>query len=403
LNSLKILIISSCLIALVIAAWYFGGIIMLFVGAAFLAFMLSPVVDFVATRLKFKKRVFAVIIVFVLTLALVAFIISMLMPPLYNQILSLISNIRIYAEDLSELLDRLMESAKKLNLPDGIINSMYKLGDSLEDYIVSIVVNFGKTILATSLKILDIVIFLCLTFYFLLDGRNIYNSFEAVFPNSIRFRIRRIAIELDELVWKYMKSRVLLSLGMFVVALIGFLCVGLEYALLLALVAFFLDFIPYIGSIVAGAVATLSALLEGGVSLAIGIMIFFIALQQLEGNVVAPRMQAKAIDMHPIAIIFSLLACNKLWGAVGMFFSVPIAGFVKVIAIEIRDLYRSIGQDGKLTAPEEPISGPMPAFHHSPQTPASKRWPKLWAFGAKLFKRNGNEKKEDETDENQEQ
>ena len=45
-----------------------------------------------------------------------------------------------------------MESAKKLNLPDGIINSMYKLGDSLEDYIVSIVVNFGKTILATSLR-----------------------------------------------------------------------------------------------------------------------------------------------------------------------------------------------------------------------------------------------------------
>ena len=401
MNSLKILIISSCLIALVIAAWYFGGIIMLFVGAAFLAFMLSPVVDFVATRLKFKKRVFAVIIVFVLTLALVAFIISMLMPPLYNQILSLISNIRIYAEDLSELLDRLMESAKKLNLPDGIINSMYKLGDSLEDYIVSIVVNFGKTILATSLKILDIVIFLCLTFYFLLDGRNIYNSFEAVFPNSIRFRIRRIAIELDELVWKYMKSRVLLSLGMFVVALIGFLCFGLEYALLLALVAFFLDFIPYIGSIVAGAVAFLCAA-GSGVSL-------ISAYDILHSTSAAGRQRgrtenaAKAIDMHPIAIIFSLLACNKLWGAVGMFFSVPIAGFVKVIAIEIRDLYRSIGQDGKLTAPEEPISGPMPAFHHSPQTPASKRWPKLWAFGAKLFKRNGNQKKEDETDENQEQ
>ena len=67
---------------------------------------------FVATRLKFKKRVFAVIIVFVLTLALVAFIISMLMPPLYNQILSLISNIRIYAEDLSELLDRLWNRRK---------------------------------------------------------------------------------------------------------------------------------------------------------------------------------------------------------------------------------------------------------------------------------------------------
>ena len=54
-----------------------------------------------------------------------------------------------------------------------------------------------------------------------------------------------------------------------------------------------------------------------------------------------PKFQAKSVDVHPLAVIFSLLACNKLWGIFGMFISVPVAGLVKVLFVEIRDLYRS--------------------------------------------------------------
>ena len=94
---------------------------------------------------------------------------------------------------------------------------------------------------------------------------------------------------------------------MFVVTLIGFLCFGLEYALLLAFVAFFLDFIPYIGSIIAGIVAAASAFISGGIGLAFWVLVFVICVQQIEGNIIMPKFQAKSVDVHPLAVIFSLL------------------------------------------------------------------------------------------------
>lgn len=346
MTGLKLWIITICMVALIFALWYFSDILMLFLISAALAFLLSPPVNYLQRKMQTKKRILPTVIVFICTLALIAALLAILLPILYDQIVSVIKNIGQYASTITDFLDHIAEYAVELGLPESLMDSIYKLTSTFENFIVTLVANVGSAILQQSLKALDLVIFFCLTFYFMLDGRNIYRAFEGLFPDNGKVRIRRIALELNVLVWNYLKQHIIISGGMFVVTLIGFLCFGLEYALLLAFVAFFLDFIPYIGSIIAGIVAAASAFISGGLGLAFWVLVFVICVQQIEGNIIMPKFQAKSVDVHPLAVIFSLLACNKLWGIFGMFISVPVAGLVKVLFVEIRDLYRSIDRPG---------------------------------------------------------
>ncbi len=365
--SIKLWIITICLIVLVACAWFFGDIVTLFVGAGLVAFLLSPITDFIQQKMRLEKRILPTIITFIGVIAVLGLLMMLLLPQLYNQIASVTVNINDYIDVIIEYVDELTLKAQELNLPPELAEMIGSLSEKLGNFVISVVLDLGKSILAASLKILDVVIFLCLTFYLLLDGRNIYRAFESLFPQTIRFRIRRIATELDEIVWKYVKASVLISFILFCVALIGFLCFGLEYALLLAIITFFFNFIPYFGSIAAGVIACLSALLTNGFGTAVGVLIFFLVIQQLEGNIISPKVQGNAINIHPIAIIFSLLACNRLFGFFGMFISVPVAGLVKVLCIEIRDLYRSIDSNGSISeASQLPIAGPGPKQRKKP-------------------------------------
>ena len=349
------------MVALIFVLWYFSDILMLFLISAALAFLLSPPVNYLQRKMQTKKRILPTVIVFICTLALIAALLAILLPILYDQIVSVIKNIGQYASTITGFLDHIAEYAVELGLPESLMDSVYKLTSTFENFIVTLVANVGSAILQQSLKALDLVIFFCLTFYFMLDGRNIYRAVEGLFPDNGKVRIHRIALELNVLVWNYLKQHIIISGGMFVVTLIGFLCFGLEYALLLAFVAFFLDFIPYIGSIIAGIVAAASAFISGGLGLAFWVLVFVICVQQIEGNIIMPKFQAKSVDVHPLAVIFSLLACNKLWGIFGMFISVPVAGLAKVLFVEIRDLYRSIDRPGGFGSADadNPILSPL--------------------------------------------
>ena len=116
---------------------------------------------------------------------------------------------------------------------------------------------------------------------------------------------------------------------------IGLSVIGVHYALLFAVLSFVLDFIPYFGSIIAGVVEGFFALVTMGVGKALIVVIFVIVVQQIEGNVVVPKVQGDLAGIHPITVMFAILASNEIWGPVGMLISVPIAAIVKIIVREV--------------------------------------------------------------------
>lgn len=387
MTNTKIWIISVLLIVLVLLTWYFSDIVLLFLVSAFIAFILTPAVDYLQKAMKQKGRLLATTIVFIIALAVLFALLAMLVPMLYNQAMSVIKNINEYTKAATDLITNFGNHLSALGMPDSIVNLIYRITENSDDLIASLATKLGTLLIETSLKVVDWIVFFIVVFYLMLDGRKLYKAFESLFPDNGRIRINRIAKELNELVWCYLKQRILISSGLFVVCLIGFLCFGLQYALLLAFLTFCLDFIPYFGSFLAGVLATFSALIDGGWSLAFWVLIFFLVAQQLEGNIITPNLQAKSVDVHPLAVIFSILACSKLWGIFGMFIAVPMVGLVRVLFVEIRDLYRSIDRPGGFgSASDEPL-----VIYKSMNNKGYPRIRKLWGKIFKKAKENKNE------------
>jgi len=203
--------------------------------------------------------------------------------------------------------------------------------------------------------VFDLVIVIIVTVYFMLDGKKLIDSFRNILPEKVLVRFNRITTTTNDLTWKYIRSRVILSAGMAIVTYIGLTIMGVKYALLFAALSFVLDFIPYFGSIIAGVIEAVYALITGGLGLGIAVGIFVLVVQQIEGNIVAPKLQSDVTGIHPVTVMFALLACNRLWGPVGMLISTPVAVIVKTVATEIYDYVISPDDPGSSQKPLSPM------------------------------------------------
>ncbi len=342
MKNTKLWFITGIIILIVAVLWYFDELMMTLLFAAVLAFLLNPIVNWFQKIMRVKKRFFPTLFTFILSLGAISGLLAIFLPPLYRQIETVVVSIDDYLAMLADILDNLGTTLGSLGLPDKIIELADNALSSLGDTIVSLVTTAGSYLLQKTLKVFDLIVFLVITFHFMLDGKNIINGLINLFGNCVQIRLRRMGRELKDLIWGYMRVKLLTSAIVFLVTLAVYSGFGIPNALLLAFIAFCLEFIPFFGPIISGIVATVAALIGDGWQTAIWILIIDILIQQIEGNIIEPIVQGRHSDVPPVSIIISLLVCEKLWGVVGMFLAIPMAGFAKVIVLEIRDLYRSI-------------------------------------------------------------
>ncbi|MBR4941362.1 MAG: AI-2E family transporter [Clostridia bacterium] len=342
MNNTKIWFTSVILILIVFIFAFFDDLFMTILIAAVLAFLLNPITNWFHKLLKTKKRTIPTLLTMLLALAAVGGLLWLFLPPLYRQIETVIVSIDDYIEMLSDMIDQLSVKLDRFPFSDKLVGGVDSLIENSEDKIISLVTTIGTKILAVTFKLFDAIVFFVITFHFLSDGKMIVNSLINMFGRNVRIRLRRMGSELKDLIWGYMGVKLITSVVVFFLTLGIYSAFGIPNALLLAFIAFVLEFIPFFGPIVSGIVATLAALIGTNWQSAIWILLISILLQQIEGNIIEPIVQGKKADVHPVAIIISLLVCDKLWGIIGMFLAIPMAGFAKVIFLELRDLYRTI-------------------------------------------------------------
>ena len=314
--------------------WRFWGVATPFVAAIIVAFILTPFVDLLVNKLKFP-RLLAVLVSVVLILAVLVGIIAGIAYFAVTQLTSLLGEIMEYASNFDQFIDMILGYLQKLRLPEYVIEFADNILQQGDSFVTSFLQRVLTSLVSISLGAVDIVVVVILTVYFTLDGRTIIRSIENLLPGRAGESFDRVLDDVNQLTWKYVRSRVILSLGMGVVTYLGLLIMGIKYALLFALISFILDFIPYFGSLLAGALEIFYALLTGSLGLAIAVAIFVLVVQQIEGNIATPKISGDATGIHPITIMFALLACNVLWGPFGMLISTPIAIIVKTILSEV--------------------------------------------------------------------
>ena len=347
----KLLCLAAMVITSAIFIYMFWDIIMLFFFAALTAYLLSPFVNFIMKKTKVKRPVAAAVVILLL-LGIIVTTISVSVPALSGQITSLVSDITRWAPSFEKTIGSFIESLKELNLPDAVPGYIEDIISEADSMISSFLRNLLSGIVGFTTQVMDIVVFFILIAYYLLDGPKLISAIYAKLPSKIEEKAREIAEKADDITWKYLKSKIIISVFTSIVTYFGLAFFGLKYAFAFSVLTFFLNFIPYFGSLIAGVVPIFYALITAGLGKAFAVLILILVIQQIEGNIISPKIQGDISGIHPVTVIFSILVCNKIWGPVGMFISVPITAIVKMVFSELYDYVVSDlkSEDGSETA-----------------------------------------------------
>lgn len=192
---------------------------------------------------------------------------------------------------------------------------------------------------ATSMSI-TLVVVLVLTFFFLKDGPKFLPWVRSATGGRAGLHATELLTRAWETLGGYIRAQALVSLIDALFIGVGIWLVGVPMAFTLAVITFMAGFIPLVGAIVAGALAVLIALVSLGFTKALIVLGIVIAVQQLEGNVLSPLLQSRAMNLHPVIVLVSVTVGGGLFGLVGAFLAVPVAATVAVVFRYIQDMLR---------------------------------------------------------------
>lgn len=271
---------------------------------------------------------FAVIALMLIMFGMIAAFLYVIVPPFIDQTKSLINNLPGYANRLSILRDRVP------SLDNAYTSILSSIGDVGGGFISVTTGVFGGIV-----TFLTIIV---LTVYFLLDEKFFANTFYRMIPSDKRETIIEIISKITQKVGDWLRGQLLLGLIIGLCVYVGTSIIGLRYALTLGVIAGVLEIIPIIGPIISGVLGTLIALFISPVT-ALITAIFYIVLQQLENNLLVPKIMQRAVGLPPAIIIVAILIGGKLLGIAGALLAVPISGILYVIIQEwdiIKKIYK---------------------------------------------------------------
>lgn len=292
------------------------------------AYILRPIKDLIQKKGKLKNSTAALIVI--LTAILLCLIVVVLLAPIIfkeiNNLGPTIEKLIVFLEDTVEKSKMLKSSFIKYLYEEGrgkMDNIMFSMSEALVNYI-----------LIFSENILTLAIIPVITYYFLKDGDKISKKCYYFVPLEKRVVVRKITKDIDMLLAKYIISQLLLSLIVGVLTFIILIVLDIKFSIALSIFNGVVNIIPYFGPIVGGVPVIVIALLDSptkGLWAAIAVFI----IQQIEGNILSPKITGDSTNIHPLVILLLLLIGEKFGGFIGMVIAIPIGVIIKVIYEDI--------------------------------------------------------------------
>ncbi|MBQ2882237.1 MAG: AI-2E family transporter [Alphaproteobacteria bacterium] len=309
------------------------SVLMPFVAGILLAYLLDPMVDRLQ-KLKFS-RTWATLIVCFLTILIVMPCISLLVSMIENQVSLLVQAtpkyLSLIMEKLKPTLQNITErfpDLKGANIEElikaNIGNGMKVAGRILRSLMSN---GFALINLISLLLIMPVV-----TFYMLRDWDDFVKKFESLLPKKSKKGIIEGFKEIDKIIAGFIRGQlsVCLILGLFYS--IGLKLVGLELGLLVGFIAGIISFIPYVGSITGFILGCVLAFAQyGDITHVLYVIAVFMLGQFIEGNFLTPKLVGESVGLHPVWVMFALLAGGVLLGFLGLMLAVPLAAIIGVL------------------------------------------------------------------------
>ncbi|MBE9049497.1 AI-2E family transporter [Nostocales cyanobacterium LEGE 11386] len=294
---------------------YFGTVIVIFIFAGILAFLLNYPVRWCE---RFLPHGIAVIIVFLLSLLILGGLIATLGFAILSQFQQLLNQAPQFIDYVVSLLDRLQTILTNLNFQV----DFQTIEEELRNQTLAVIGTGLTTFQGLITNLVDLILIAVVAFFMLLDGKRVWNFLMKLFPENLRRKLTR-AIQQNFL--GFFWGRLLLSLFFGVSIFIVFIILQLPYSLFLAAIAGMFDLIPGIGATIGISLVALIVLPQG-IWTSLQVLIGCVLLQQVEENLLMPRIMQGSINMNPVFMFFALLIGARVAGLVGVFLSIPIAG-----------------------------------------------------------------------------
>ena len=320
-----------------------SAILMPFLSAALLAYLGDPLVD----KLEQKKwsRSLAVSVVFVVIFCVLSGAVIVLLPLLEQQISILLGKVPAIVAWLKQTALPWLQM-RFVGLAELDIE---KLQQSLQENIggassiaASVVRSMSASSMAFISALANLVLIPVVTFYLLRDWDLMISKIHDAIPRRVEQKASQIAQEVNVVLGAFFKGQILVMLCLAVLYFIGLSLVGLEFALLIAIIAGLVSFVPYLGLIIGLVLACSASLLQlhdaSGIML---VLLVFTSVQVLESVVLTPILVGDKIGLHPVAVIFAVMAGGQLFGFTGILLALPIAAVLLVLLNHMNDRYKS--------------------------------------------------------------
>jgi predicted PurR-regulated permease PerM len=334
---------AACAAGLLI--YFLSPILAPFLFAAILAYICDPLADWLEA--KRVPRSPATVLVMLLLLALFAALLLVLIPLFYKEITQLAEKLPGYLVQLRDELAPWLKSRLGVELQFDIATIKQTLSDNWQSA-GGVVGNVLSGLKIGGLAVVGFFINLLLVpvvlFYLLRDWDKLVAQIDSIIPRRYHGRVTTLAREVDQVLAEFLRGQVSVMLIMSAYYVIGLWIAGLEFALPIGIITGMLVFIPYLGVMVGLVLATLAAFMQfqtiGGV---IPIWIVIAVGQGIEGMLVTPKLVGERIGLHPVAVIFALLAFGQLFGFFGVLLALPASAALLVWLRQVQKKYLSSG------------------------------------------------------------
>ncbi len=323
------------LIAVALTGWLFyllAPVLTPFVAAALLAYMGDPLAD----RLQQLKmpRTLAVVTVFLITFLVLALLLLLLGPLVRTQVGALFEALPSIANEIEQVwlptLLRWMDVESGDNVGIGAFLARYS--DMVGSWSGTILVSVGKSGGALAAAVLSLFLIPILTFYMLRDWDIIMLHLGALIPDSQRETVFELARETDSVLSAFLRGQVLVMAALAIIYSAGLGLVGLKFAIAIGVVSGLVSFVPYLGFVFGITLAGLTVALEPNPFWQIfGVVATFTVAQLIEGSFLTPKLVGDRIGLHPVVVIFAVVAGGQLFGFFGILLALPAAAVLSVL------------------------------------------------------------------------
>lgn len=331
-------------VALVVAGllYLLSPILTPFLVGILLAYLADPLVNRLM-RLHLP-RLLSVLIVFISLFVIIALLIILLIPLIEKQIAALIIFIPKIIAWVQEIIIPWVSTQFGVQeifnidtIKTTLADNWMKAGD-----IASIIL---KTTLKSGFKfaawITNLILVPVVTFYLLRDWDEVVQGFRNLLPRTIEPTVTKLAGECNEVLSAFFRGQLLVMLSLGIIYSIGLTLVGLQIGLMIGIISGLVSIVPYLGFIIGITTASIAAYIQfGSVIPIVWVCLVFVIAQTIDGMFLTPNLVGDRIGLHPVAVIFALLAGASLFGFFGVLLALPVAAVIMVLLRFVNQKYR---------------------------------------------------------------